>query len=249
MTNPDLRLPNNVSDPTHTFTLRIGYQKSIKNLYTDFKKKIMPVLEKMNFRAGILRDITDKLDIAADNSIYADAPDVIHKNINLSYQAGKRKAGSNPRIARSKLTIPYAINYLDQMVIEDLKARNFSLVVGATEDMKANMLRVMSEGIQQNKGTLAIARNMSREIASISKKRAVLIARTEIAHSYNTAIAKSYEKAGISKWQWLAAMGERTCEECARRHGEVYEWGAEQPPLHPRCLCTIYPVVDREFRR
>jgi SPP1 gp7 family putative phage head morphogenesis protein len=121
--------------------------------------------------------------------------------------------------------------------------------VGATEDMKAGMLRVMSEGIQQNKGTLEIARNMSNEVTDIGKKRAILIARTEISKSYNSAISKTYQTAGIEKWQWLAAMGENTCDICADRHGEVFNWGDAQPPEHPRCLCTIYPVVDVEFKR
>jgi len=127
--------------------------------------------------------------------------------------------------------------------IEDLNTRNLGLVTKMTEDMKANLLGIMTDGIKQGMGTNEIAKNISNQIG-IDSARAKTIARTEIAYSYNTAISETYQKAGISQWQWLATLGYYCCDICQENHGQVFDWGDPEPPEHPNCLCTIYPVVE-----
>jgi SPP1 gp7 family putative phage head morphogenesis protein len=147
----------------------------------------------------------------------------------------------------NSIIIPYQLNRLDQAVVEDLKIRNLSNVTKLTEDMKTELLRTLTEGIRMQQSTQSIMRAIHEQIPGITRARAKTIARTEISYSYNTAQAKTYQSIGLDRWQWLAALGYNCCDECTARHGNVYDWGDEQPPLHPNCLCTIYPIVDKEF--
>lgn len=47
---------------------------------------------------------------------------------------------------------------------------------------------------------------------------------------------------GPTRWVWRAVLDERTCPECASRHGREGQWDADPPPLHPSCRCDIVPV-------
>lgn len=246
---PDLKLPNRPADATHTTTLRSRYQTQLKNLFAAFKNEITPALNRLQLHEGMMDEVSRLIDGELALTIHAPSRNVIKQNITIAYRTGKKRASDNPRIKRSRLTIPYQLNFLDQQVVEDLRVRNFGLVRGATADMKNDMLRIMTEGIQQQRSTQVIAKNMTKEITGFSRKRATLIAQTEIAHSYNNAISKSYQDAGIQKWQWMASFGERTCPICEANHGLVFNWGDPQPPEHPRCLCTIYPIIDKKFER
>jgi len=259
--NPDLRLPRvKLVDATHTGGLRRSYQKQLYGLFNNFDNKLEPGLLRMlernktnmnveyaSISKGFLREFWDKLTQIADVTINADSKKVIDKHVTLAYHAGKTKAVNNPRLTRESIRIPSALSIYDQKAIEDLRTRNFNLVTKATEDMKSNLLRIMTDDIRQGKGIDSIARDISNEINDLGRTRSKLIARTEIAYAYNNAVSDTYQKAGIERWQWLAALGFNCCDECIDRHGEVFDWGDEQPPLHPNCLCTIYPVVDRGF--
>lgn len=250
--SPDLRLPRRVIDPTHTITLKRTYQKQLRALFKNFKKKITPIIgtalqKYITFSA--IDDISDDMDMLIEYEIHGKSHRIIKQNLTLSYLAGKRSAANNPRVRRARLTIPIEMSFIDEEILHDLQVRNFNLVKGATSTMKASMLRVMDEGIRQHKGVRPIARDMRAQVDGIIGKRADVIVQTEISHSYNTAVSQSYEKAGIKKWQWLATMGERCCEICASKHGEIFNWGDARPPEHPRCYCTVYPIVEKPFKR
>jgi SPP1 gp7 family putative phage head morphogenesis protein len=248
---PDLRLPNIPGDDaTHTKTLRTMYRRDLRRLFRNFRDNIRlePLLEQY-VKLTLMDDMSMDIDEQLDLRIHAPSHKVIKTRITQSYKAGKRQASENPRIKRARLTIPYELNFADQELIHDLEVRNFELIRGATGDMKAGMLRVMSEGLQQNKGIRSIAKDMRSQVDYIMGKRADLIVHTEIGFSYNNAMSRSYQDAGIKKWQWLAAMGERTCPICESKHGTVFKWGDAQPPEHPRCLCIVYPVVDKPFEK
>jgi len=242
----DLKLPTRkLIDATHTQGLQLRYRRDITNLYNQFKKDILPRLGLLNLKQeGILRNLGVTFDHSSEITIYAHAPRIIDKNINLSYRAGKRRATTNNRLTRNNIVISMSLTMMDKRIIEDLKTRNFSLVVKATEDMKTSMLRVFSEDITQGKGIQEITRNLMDNITDISHARAEMIARTETAFSYNNAISKTYQAEGIEQWQWLATLGVNCCEVCIGNHGEVFNWGDPQPPSpHPNCLCTILPVI------
>ena len=104
------------------------------------------------------------------------------------------------------------------------------------------------------------------------KTRAEMIARTETIRSSNAGAVMSYHNAGIEYKQWFTAQDGLVCGFCQEMHGKIvgvsenywamgdtmdvevpdekpitmtftYE-DVGYPPLHPRCRCTILPVVE-----
>lgn len=80
---------------------------------------------------------------------------------------------------------------------------------------------------------------------NVSYHRADALVRTEMSHIQNTAAQKRYEDYGIKKVQVWADEDERRCELCGQLHEKEYLIGSQMPvPAHPRCRCSIIPVVE-----
>ena len=83
-----------------------------------------------------------------------------------------------------------------------------------------------------------------QERFGVSYNNADTIARTELAHVQTIAAQERYKSYGISEVQIWADADERRCSECGKLHRKIYPAGASVPiPAHPRCRCTILPVV------
>lgn len=79
----------------------------------------------------------------------------------------------------------------------------------------------------------------------VSYGRADALARTELAHIQTQAARQRYADTGVEYVQIWADKDERRCEKCGKLHEKIYPVGAQIPiPAHPRCRCTIIPVVD-----
>ena len=82
----------------------------------------------------------------------------------------------------------------------------------------------------------------------VSYNNADMLARTELAHIQTQAARQRYEDTGIEYVQIWADKDERRCDVCGKLHEKIYPVGATMPiPAHPRCRCTIIPVVDSEI--
>ena len=56
-----------------------------------------------------------------------------------------------------------------------------------------------------------------------------------------------YKDYGITEVEILADKDERQCEVCGKLHKKRYPTSANVPiPAHPRCRCTVIPVVEDE---
>ena len=81
-------------------------------------------------------------------------------------------------------------------------------------------------------------------------KRADLIARTELAHSFIQGQMDNYRSMGYEHVRWSAAA-ERTCGYCMSRDGLVYlmEEIENAIPAHPRCRCSLIPVDAESLKK
>ena len=87
-----------------------------------------------------------------------------------------------------------------------------------------------------------------QERFNVSYSRANTLVRTETAWIQNQACIARYKDYGVSQVQWWTDPDERTCKVCGKLHKNIYPIGANIPcPAHPRCRCTIIPVVDTEL--
>lgn len=81
----------------------------------------------------------------------------------------------------------------------------------------------------------------------VSYNRADSIVRTEMAHIQTQAAQQRYLDAGIKEVEVWADKDERRCDICGKLHQKRYPVGAQMPiPAHPRCRCTIIPVLESD---
>lgn len=84
-----------------------------------------------------------------------------------------------------------------------------------------------------------------QERFKVSYGRADTLVRTEMSHIQNTAARQRYEDYGIKEFEVWADKDERLCEVCGKLHKKRYPMGSPSPvPVHPRCRCSILPVVE-----
>lgn len=80
---------------------------------------------------------------------------------------------------------------------------------------------------------------------NVSYNRADSIVRTEMAHIQTQAAQQRYKDSGIQEVEVWADKDERRCEVCGKLHEKRYPINGVMPiPAHPRCRCTIIPVVQ-----
>lgn len=77
----------------------------------------------------------------------------------------------------------------------------------------------------------------------------VRLVRTEYNYAMNQATKNGYKECGINKYQILATLDERTCQDCGQLDLHLFEVGKEiigvnYPPFHPNCRCTTVPYFE-----
>lgn len=88
-------------------------------------------------------------------------------------------------------------------------------------------------------------KNILQERFNVSYNRADSLVRTEISHIQNQAARQRYQDSGVKEMEVYADKDERRCHVCGKLHGKRYPIGAAIPiPAHPRCRCSILPVID-----
>lgn len=79
----------------------------------------------------------------------------------------------------------------------------------------------------------------------VSYSQADSLVRTEMSHIQTQAAKKRYEDYGIQEVEVWADKDERRCDVCGELHQKRFPIHGQMPiPAHPRCRCTILPVVE-----
>ena len=83
----------------------------------------------------------------------------------------------------------------------------------------------------------------------VSFSEADRLARTELTYIQNQATKDSYIKAGVTQYEYLAEIDNRTSEICAEMNGQRFDVaaavvGVNYPPLHANCRSTVLAVID-----
>ena len=75
--------------------------------------------------------------------------------------------------------------------------------------------------------------------------RALMLARTEVIRASNEGFLTQAMDDGVEQFEWVAAIGERTCNYCSDQNGEIFESddASGNIPAHPNCRCRMAPVV------
>ena len=82
---------------------------------------------------------------------------------------------------------------------------------------------------------------------NVSFNNADMLVRTELAHIQTQAAQQRYKDYGVQEVEIFVDEDERTCPICSKLEGKRYPINGAMPvPVHPRCRCTVIPVVEVE---
>jgi len=202
-----------------------------------------------------------------------------NRYIQTSYQKGIVRARNELRAAGIKdlggmeipslgtdAAIQTAFNqpfHLDRVGL--LYTRTFNDLKGITNNMDAQISRVLAQGMADGKGPYQIAELLTKTISGPvgdlsltdtlgrfipAERRAKILARTEIIRAHHAATIQEYRNWGLEgvkvKAEWTTAGDSRVCARCRALEGKIFTLKEIEGkiPLHPQCRCIALPVVD-----
>ncbi len=120
-----------------------------------------------------------------------------------------------------------------------------------TESTRNYLRADIREAIAEGWSNDTLAKKIA-ESYGFSRERAKVISRTETIRASNAGSLESYKASGVvGAVEWLTAEDDKVTPDCVLngeagpvRLGQAFPSGAEAPPDHPNCRCTIAPVVD-----
>jgi SPP1 gp7 family putative phage head morphogenesis protein len=151
---------------------------------------------------------------------------------------------SQEQFLRSSFNQPEALSK-----IQLLATRAFEELKGISANMSSEMSRILAQGMVDGTGAEDIAREMSERIDSLTRSRALLVARTEIINAHAEGQLDAFQELGIEELgvmaEWSTAGDDRVCPICAEFEGKVFtvEEARGMIPAHPNCRCAWIPFV------
>lgn len=144
-----------------------------------------------------------------------------------------------------------------------LYIRAFEDLKGITSAMSSQISRVLAQGMIDGDNPRVIARKLLKVITGEgkdlavtdslgrfipAKRRAEMLARTEIIRAHHKGMIQEMRNWGIEGVHVLAefrtAGDERVCEQCGAMQGTTYTLDEAENliPVHPMCRCIVIPV-------
>ena len=119
--------------------------------------------------------------------------------------------------------------------------------------LKAELSRLLQQGIMQGKGSQELAREIKKTFG-VSKYNAERLMRTELARVQIGAQKQSFEENGYDEYQFITLSSapytkSKVCPICARLNGKHFKVkdmqpGENAPPMHPNCRCSVAAYMD-----
>lgn len=159
-------------------------------------------------------------------------------------------AGTKDEFLRSSFNHPPSVEK-----VKLLAGRVFTDLKGITEVMGNQINRSLVDGMIQGDNPRVIASRMNKLIDGIGKRRATVLARTEIVRAHAEGQLDAFERLGVQDLgvavEWSTALDERVCPLCQSLHGIVLkrEEARGMIPRHPQCRCSFLPANVGEAPR
>lgn len=131
--------------------------------------------------------------------------------------------------------------------IRMMASRVFTDLKGVTQDMDTKMTRILTDAIAHGTGLPKVARSLSGEVG-IGRRRAQVIARTEIIRVHAEGQLDAFEELGIKSVDlevelltaWNACP---ICKNLASKGPFTLRKARGLIPVHPRCRCCWRPLI------
>lgn len=137
--------------------------------------------------------------------------------------------------------------------LELMYTRAFEGLRGITQAMSSRLSEIFSQALIEGVGPRVIAKRITDSIRSISKTRAMVLARTETINTFAEASLNAMEQNGVegvtADVEFLTAGDSRVCSRCLSLEGRIYTIQQARGiiAVHPRCRCRWAPVLEDTY--
>ncbi|CAM2828561.1 minor capsid protein [Hathewaya histolytica] len=131
-----------------------------------------------------------------------------------------------------------------KVIDKSFKGKHFSKRVWENEQEVAKKLhkeidRFLNGKINVNKIKKEIEKTFNTNVYSAKR-----LVETEVNRCSNEAFTRFCEETGVKKLRYNATLDNRTCDDCSKYDGNVYDFGKEiELPRHPLCRC-FYTIEE-----
>ncbi len=225
------------------------YVKAILPLFDRFETKAVAAFESRARELAVptvgidLEWLRAWLDTTIEEVVIKPSHEKQGEIVKRAYRQGVTWADTN----LSALTVDAKLTPgpIDWRALDVLQARNTSLMTKLGADLNAGIIEGLTEGLMQGESIPHLAKRIQNAVQVIGRTRAETIARTETMYAVNQGTLIRYSQAGVKRVRWLTGIDERSCPTCEALHGKEFEIGSEPAiPAHPRCRCTVIPVIE-----
>jgi HK97 family phage portal protein len=121
-------------------------------------------------------------------------------------------------------------------------AESGTAITAIQETTRKAVREALQEGLLNGEGLSELA-NRIKDLPEFDRRRALLVARTELGQSSNRAAVHSYRASGVVVG--IQVLDSDADEVCAALNGQVFPLSDPPPMLgHPNCVRTLSPVTD-----
>jgi len=142
--------------------------------------------------------------------------------------------------------------------VELLATRAFEGMKGVTASMSTQMSRILADGLANGRGPRVVAKQMTDAISSLTRNRALVIARTEIINAHASGQLDGYGLLGIEQVGQeveLSTAGDNlvctVCQAIADEGPYTIEEARGIIPgkTHPNCRCAWKPYIEQKGKK
>jgi len=223
--------------------------RKLKRLFQDQQIEVLRAIRegKWRWQDGILVKLPSRANPPFDAEMWAERfADALEPELGAAMKigagAGAHMAGiTTPAFDIQSTEAANAVQNLSRLFCDEIQQHTVDAIMDAVEDSI-----VAGETV----GQLTDRINGIYDYAKTG--RAEMAARTETSRAYTEGQIFEWREAGIEKKQWHAIFV-NTCDDCAAMNGKVIELEGKYaglkddvlngPPLHPNCMCDLYPVI------
>ena len=221
---------------------------------TDIAAQVAAGLE-----GGTLAEILDRLDFSGWTKLVEAVSEAIQSAAKDSGESALLQIGEDTSddafhvvnqaaadYAQDRSAEMVGMKYVDGDLVQNPDAQ-WQITDSTREMIRGTVTQAQEEGWSSQQVADALQDNYA-----FSDSRAEMIARTEIAKAATQGSIAGWKASGVvSNKQWLTAPD--CCDECSALDGvivgideEFPDGGGDGAPLHPRCECSVLPVVDAQ---
>lgn len=171
--------------------------------------------------------------------------------VGRAYQKGKERVSvqfkMEPTSAEGILSASGMMTGAHFDTLASLYIQVYNEIKGFTADTSKRLARELTLGMAQGLSPRKIGENL-RKVIDITKRRALLIARTEVIRAHHRAMVQQLRGTGIYRVkviaEWVTAGDDKVCPRCEAHDGKTFTLDEVEfmIPVHSNCRCVIAPI-------